>query len=121
MADKARHVIMKVDGKTSWDPKKTFGEQFSAFKKAWGAAMKSNDLKNAKGGDGWYDGDSFHLELADSKIAKTDARVDACFEEYVRLTRNMGWNKNEKFEKAYAKELMPFISAAEKTAGGGRK
>lgn len=121
MADKARHVIMKVDGKVNWDPKKVFGDQFSNFKKEWATAMKDNNLKNANGGDGWYDGDSFHLELADSKIAKTDERVTACFQEYVRLTREKGEDKNDKFEKTYASDLKPYIDAAEKKKGDAGK
>ena len=28
MADKARHVVMKADGKINWDPKKTLGDDF---------------------------------------------------------------------------------------------
>jgi hypothetical protein len=54
-------------------------------------------------------GDSFHLELPDSKIAKTDERVSACFEEYVRLTRSKNGKPNDKFEEAYEKELKPYI------------
>jgi hypothetical protein len=114
MADKARHVVMKADGKVTWDPKKTMGEDFDDFKKSWADAMKSNGLKNAKGGDGWYDGDAFHLELPDSKIAKTDARVAACFEEYARLTRKEGKEKNDKFEQDYAKDLEKYLAPYEK-------
>src|SRR5262249_25125953 len=40
MVDKARHVLMKVDGKVSWDAKKALGEDFEAFKKTWGELMK---------------------------------------------------------------------------------
>jgi hypothetical protein len=121
MADKARHVIMKVDGRVNWEPKKVFGDSFSDFKKEWAANMKGNSLKNASGGDGWDDGDSFHLELADSKIAHTDERVKACFQEYVRLTREKGKDKNDKFEKSYASELKSYIEAAEKKAGDKAK
>lgn len=114
MADKARHVIMKVDGKISWEPKKVFDDSFNDFKKAWAKAMKDNKLKNAEGKDGWYDGDSFHLELDDSKIDKTDERVAACLEEYVDLTRNKGKKQNDTFEKKYAKDLKPYIDKATK-------
>ena len=41
MADKARHVLMKADGKVVWDAKKTMGDDFDAFKKAWGTVMKA--------------------------------------------------------------------------------
>ncbi len=114
MADKARHVIMKVDGKINWEPKKALGDDFSDFKKEWASNMKSNGLKNANSGDGWYDGDAFHLELADAKIDRTDERVEACFVEYVRLTREAGKDPNVKFERAYARDLKPYIDAAEK-------
>jgi len=109
MADKARHVIMKADGKISWDAKKTMGEDFDDFKKAWARAMSKHGLKNANGKDGWYDGDSFHLELADSKIAKTDERVKACFEEYARLSRKENKGSNDKFEKEYASDLKSYL------------
>ncbi len=109
MADKARHVIMKVDGKVSFDPKKAIGDDFDAFKKKWGEAMKSNGLKNFKAGDGWAEGDAFHLELADSKIAKTDDRVKACLEEYARLSRKENKGKNDKFEKDYASDLKAYL------------
>jgi hypothetical protein len=114
MADKARHVIMKADGKVTWDPKKTMGDDFDEFKKKWAEAMKRNGLKNAKGGDGWFEGDEFHLELPDSKIDKTDQRVAACFEEYAKLTRKDGKPKNDKFEKDYAKDLEKYVAPYEK-------
>lgn len=110
MADKARHVIMKADGKVTWDPKKTMGDDYDALKKVWAETMKKCGLKNARGGDGWYDGDSFHLEMADSKIAKTDERVKACFEEYARLSRKEDKGKNEKFEKDYASDLKSYLA-----------
>jgi hypothetical protein len=113
MADKARHVIMKADGKLVWEPKKIMGAEYEAFKKSWGTVMKTRGLKNAKGADGWYDGDAFHLEMPDSKIAKTDERVEACLCEYVKLTRDAG-KTNDKFEKDYAKLLKPHIEKYEK-------
>jgi hypothetical protein len=109
MADKARHVIMKADGKITWDAKKTMAEDFNDFKKAWAKAMSKHGLKNANGKDGWYDGDAFHLELADSKIARTDERVKACFEEYARLSRKEDKGSNDKFEKDYAHDLKPYL------------
>jgi len=109
MADKARHVIMKSDGKVTWEPKKAMGDDFDAFKKSWASTMSRHGLKNANGKDGWYEGDAFHLELADSKIARSDERVKACFEEYTRLSRKENKGKNEKFEKDYAKDLKPYL------------
>src|SRR5262245_29551467 len=110
MAGSARHVIMKVDGKVSWEPKKTMGDDFNDFKKGWGDVMKRYGLKNYKGGDGWADGDEFHLELPDSKMDKSDKRVGQCFEEYAKLTRKDGKAKNEKFETEYAKDLEKYLA-----------
>ncbi len=70
--------------------------------------------KNAKGGDGWYDGDAFLLELADSKISKTDERVKACLVEYVRLSREEKKGTNDKFEKDYASLLAEYLKKYEK-------
>lgn len=116
MADKARHVIMKADGKVSWDAKKTMADDFDAFKKKWGETMKAKGLKNYKGADGWGAGDEFHLEMADSKIAKTDERVKACLDEYARLSRQEKKGRNEKFEKNYADLLKPYLEKYEKTS-----
>jgi hypothetical protein len=114
MADKARHVLMKVDGKVSWDAAKALGEDFKTFKDKWGQVMKKYGLKNFKGGDGWGAGDEFHLELADSKMSRTDDRALACLDEYARLTREKGQKQNAKFEKEYEKELKPYIEKYEK-------
>jgi hypothetical protein len=114
MADKARDLIMKVDGKVSWEPKDAFDDDFDTFKKKWGEAMKKNGLKNAGGGDGWPSWDEFHVELPDSKVAQSDARATACIAEYARLTREEGKKQNPKFEKDYAKLLEPYLAKYEK-------
>jgi hypothetical protein len=114
MTDSARHVVMKADGKYTDNPKKVLGEDFDEFKKQWAAAMKSNGLKNANGGDGWYEGDGFHLEMPESKMKKTDERAAACLEEYVKLTRKDGKPQNKKFEDKYAKDLEKYIKKYEK-------
>jgi len=116
MVDMARHVIMKADGTVTWKPKETMGDDFDAFKKKWADAMKSNGLKNASGKDGWDNDDSFHLELPDSKLDHSDARVVACYEEYAKLTRKDGKSKNDKFEKEYADELKKYVEKYEKDA-----
>jgi hypothetical protein len=117
MADKARDLHMKVDGKISWEPKDAFGDDFDAFKKKWGEAMKKNGLKNAAGGDGWPSWDEFHVELPDSKVSRTDERATACIAEYARLTREDGKKQNAKFEKEYAKLLQPHLAKYEKKTG----
>jgi hypothetical protein len=111
MSDKARHVLMKVDGKVSWDAKDAFGDKFSEFKTAWNKAMKSNSLKNAAGKDGWPSWDQFHLELDDAKIKRSSERAQACVEEYVRLTRKDKKKKNTGFEKNYKKMIDKALKA----------
>lgn len=113
MADTARHVIMKADGKVTWDAKKTMGEDWDAFKKTWSDVMKRHGLKNFKGADGWGDGDEFHLEIAESKVSRTDERAKACLDEYAKMTRQDGKTKNDKFEKDYAKLLKEYIAKYE--------
>ena len=77
----------------------------SDFKKAFGAALKSAGLKNFKGGDDYAAGDEFHVELPETKLAASDKRVLACFDEYAKLTRKDGKDQNKKFEKDYDKEI----------------
>jgi hypothetical protein len=103
MSDKARDLIMKLDGKVNWDAKKAFGEDFASFKKKWGELLKKHGLKNAAGGDGWPSWDEFHVELPDAKISLTDQRAGACIDEYVRLTRQESKKQNAEFEKTYGK------------------
>jgi len=119
MADKARHVAMKVDGK--WkdkvaDVKKALGDDYSTFTKKWGESMKKQGLKNAGNKDGWPSWDQFHLELPDSKIKKSSERAKSCLDEYARLTRKESKKKNAKFEKDYSKLLKSYIEKYEKEA-----
>ena len=114
MADKARHVLMTVDGKASWEPKEAFGDDFDQFTKEWGAAMKKHGLKNAEGNDGWPSWDEFHLELPESKMSTGDKRAQACLDEYAKLTRKDGKKQNKKFEDKYKKLLQPHIDKYEK-------
>ena len=128
MVDKARHVLMKItpagktSGKASWDLVAAFGskeEHFltqSAFKSEFGKQMKSADLKNHKGGDGYGDGDGFHVELADGKLLRSDKAVVACMIEYAKLTRIDGQKPNMTFENKWKSDLKPHIEAAEKKA-----
>jgi hypothetical protein len=115
MSDKARHVLMTVDGTVSWDPDVAFHMYFNEFKTKWGAAMKKHGLLNYNSKEGYGEGDAFHLELPDARIDKGDARAEACLEEYVRLTREGDkYKKNEKFEKKYEGLLKPYIKKYEK-------
>ena len=114
MGDKVRHILMKINGKVSWEPKDAYGDDIGEFEKKWGELMKTHGLKNAKGGDGWSSWDGFHLELPDSKMSTGDKQAQACLDEYARLTREEGKSKNDTFEKDYEKLLKPFFEKYEK-------
>jgi len=119
MSDKARHVLIKIDGGTNYkdDEKaaaKAFGEEFGTFKTKWGLVMRKYGLKNKAGGDGWAPGDPFHLELPGAKISRTSERANACLDEYARLTRVEGEKPNKPFEEKFAKLLAPHIKKYEK-------
>ncbi|MGQ0567632.1 MAG: hypothetical protein ACT4OK_21565 [Gemmobacter sp.] len=107
MTDNARHVILKVAGTSYYglSEAKELKEVEAAFKTAFGAALKAAGLKNYKGGDGFASGDEFHVELPETKLAASDKRVLACFDEYAKLTRKDGKAENKKFEKEYDKEI----------------
>ncbi|GMG82723.1 hypothetical protein LNKW23_19360 [Paralimibaculum aggregatum] len=115
MSDKARHVILRVDGTSYYGARKAFGyrENLEDFKRAWVAAMKAAGLVNHRGKLGWGDGDEFHLELPNSKISRRSAKARACMDEYVRLTREKAKPKNDRFETKYKK----LIEAAAKRVG----
>lgn len=103
MSDKARHVIMSVEGTAYYGlgkckPIRPFKKQFIA---AWGKAMSDAGLLNFKSEPGYRSGDEFHLELPDARLKKSDERARACMEHYVRETRKNGRKKNTKFEKSY--------------------
>ena len=90
------------------------GSNFELFKKKWVEVRKSFGLKDAKGGDTWFDSDPFHVELPDSKVSRTDERAEACLEEYARLTREKAQRKNPSFERSYSKLLEPYFKEYEK-------
>lgn len=121
MANQARHVLMRVDGKYSDDLKKAFGKDFGAFKKKWADLMLKHGLKNAAGKDGYPTWDEFHLELPEGKVDRTDDRAQACLDEYVRLTREEDRTKNVTFEKKYSKLLKPHIKKYEKKQEAAKK
>ena len=121
LVDKARHVKMLYGApgkkpKVSWDTTGAFGSKeqhfvtLAALQTKWASLMKKHDLKNHKGGDGWGKGDAFHFELDDSKVPRSDKRVQACLLHYAKLTRLEGKSKNVKFEKgSWKSDLKPFL------------
>lgn len=129
MVDKARHVKMLygAPGKkpgVSWDVKSAFGTKDEHFcsladlKTKWKAVMKSQELKNYKGGDGWGEGDAFHFELDDSKVPHSDKRVQACLAHYAKITRVEGKPRNNSFEtsKTWKPSLAPHLKKVEEEA-----
>jgi hypothetical protein len=69
----------------------------------------------------WYDGDAFHLEMSDSKIAETDDRVKACLEEYARRSRREQRQERSPvaFERAAAIDARKAqMSTVERPIGG---
>lgn len=128
MIDMARHVDLKygAPGKkaqVSWALSKAFGsgaEHFatlSEVKTKWNALMKTHSLKNYAGKDGWSNKDSFHFELAESKVPRNDPKVAACLEHYAKITRLEGAQRNTSFESgSWKSALAPYVKAAEKEA-----
>lgn len=126
MVDKARHVAMYYGPagkkpKISWAVGEAFGSKdqhfvaMSDLKNKWKALMKTHGLKNHKGGDGWGAGDAFHFELPDSKVPRSDKRVQACLAHYAKLTRIDGKPKNTSFETgSWKSDLKPHLEKAEK-------
>ncbi|MEO0401149.1 MAG: hypothetical protein AAF214_02125 [Pseudomonadota bacterium] len=122
LVDKARHVKMLYGAAgskpgVSWDLKGAFGAKdhhfmtLSTLQTKWAALMKKHDLKNHKGGDGWGKGDAFHFELDDSKVPRSDKRVQACLLHYAKLTRLEGKPKNTKFENgSWKSDLKPVLA-----------
>ena len=124
MTDAARHVGMyyaepgkaKTLAKKGADP---FGNEekhfmtFAEFKAEWSKQMKLQGLKNYKAKDGYADGDVYHVELPESRLARDSAEVIACMKEYVRLTREGGKKINATFETDWKAELKPYVAAAE--------
>ena len=102
MSDKARHVLLKIDGKgySGLKEAKPLKDHVKEFKEGWTRAMAKAGVLNHKGKAGWGEGDEFHLELPDGKIARTSERAGVCMEEYVKMTRKDGKKQNATFEKS---------------------
>lgn len=107
LADSARDITMVTTPKMN-RLEEIFGDRFDDFKTSWMDARKSLGLKDAAGKDGWVSWDPFHVEMPDSKVDKNDVRAQACIEEYVRLTREDGKKKNQKFETKYSDLIEKF-------------
>jgi hypothetical protein len=100
MTDNARHINLRKGNKVIVDAKRELTpEEYRAFVQAWNDAMRATGLRNFKNGTSYDHGDEFHLELPDTKLPFTDARVQDCLAEYARMTREEGKKKNANFER----------------------
>lgn len=125
MIDMARHVDLMYGApgkkaKISWDLKNAFGTKPQNFatmaelKAKWNSLMKTHKLKNYAGKDGWSDSDSFHFELADSKVPRNDPKIAECLAHYARITRINGKKKNTSFETgSWKTALAPHLKKVE--------
>ena len=64
-----------------------------------------NDLVNCKGEKKYHD-DQYHLELKDAKLGVDKKEEEACYLEYVILTKDDFPKINQKFEKTLAKKVL---------------
>ena len=101
MSDKARHILPRIDGvpyTSGSEFKRALGKHFPWFVAQWKDALRTCDLRDANGGQDWFEGDELHVELPDGKISQLDARAGACVDEYVRLINTGAGQRNHKFE-----------------------
>jgi len=117
MADAARHVGPKLNGKnlTSMKPLKdaVSKDDYDKFVEVYAAAMKTQGLRNYKGGADFLpsSADPLHMELPDSRLKDGDPKVEACRLAYAKATREDGKTKNEDYEKADKKWLEAYDKA----------
>ena len=110
MADSARHVGPKLNGKNLVevsDLKKAVSkEDYAKFVEVYAAAMKKQDLRNYKGDKDFLPDseDPCHMELPDSRLKDDDAKVTECRETYAKATRIDGKSRNKKFEESAAEK-----------------
>src|SRR5262249_46569924 len=113
MTDNARHINLRKGNKVIVDAKRELTpEEYRAFVQAWNDALRASGLRNYKNGTTYDHGVEFHLELPDTKLPFTDARVEQCLAEYARMTRDEGKKKNAKFEKE--RKVNQYLSDYEK-------
>jgi hypothetical protein len=104
MADAARHVGLKLNGKVTYDLKKfqkDSREDYDEFVEVYGSAMARQGLRNYRGGANFdpLGSDAYHMELKDSRLAPDSEPVQKCLQYYAKATREDGQKKNAKFEQ----------------------
>jgi hypothetical protein len=103
MADGAKHILVKEGGIVTWkmnELQKHDKAAFDVMVKTWNGAMKTQNLRNYKGGKAFdYNGsDPLHMELPSSRLPDNDPRVIKTLEIYAKATRLEGKFKNIPFE-----------------------
>jgi hypothetical protein len=103
MADGAKHILVKEGGIVTWKLNELEHHDKAAFQvmvKAWNGGMKTQDLRNYKGGKAFdYTGsDPLHMELPNSRLPDNDPRVIKTLEIYAKATRLDGKMRNIPFE-----------------------
>ncbi len=119
MSDKARHILPRVDGRAITDGdefERLLGSHLSGFTTLWASELRFNGLRDAGGGTTWFKSeklhDQLHVELPDAKIDQTNARAEACVDEYARLLQVEGKSQNHAFENALKPHLKLTLKAS---------
>jgi hypothetical protein len=128
MADKARHVGPKLDGKV-FDSMSKFkkalksDDDYACFVEIYGAAMKKQGLRNFGGGEGFLHAskDPLHLELLNSRLPSNHPEIEKCRLAYAKATRKEGQPKNSIYEKVDKAWLEAYDKANPQPAAEGEK
>jgi hypothetical protein len=110
MADGAKHILVRQGGAVQWklnEVKHKDQVAFGIMVKAWNEAMKTQNLRNYRGGQTFdHPGsDPLHMELPNSRLRDDDPRVVKTLEIYAKATRVDGHPRNMAFEVAKGSEF----------------
>lgn len=103
MTDSARHMLIKQGARATFALKgleTNYKDAWDVLVTAYNNAMGTQDLRNHTKGRGFqpFGGDALHVELPDSRLLDTDARVTQCLEAYAKATRIDNQPKNMRYE-----------------------
>jgi hypothetical protein len=103
MSDAAKHILVNVGGALRWDldkVAKTDKKAWAVLQDAWNKSMNVNDIRNFRGEKkfAFPSADPLHMELPNSRLKDSDARVIEALEVYAKATRVEGKAKNLDFE-----------------------
>lgn len=123
MIDATRDVGPQLDGKNLADlnalKKAVSKEDYAKFIAVYGAAMKKQGLRNAKGGTDFLStsADALQMQLANARLPETDPQLEKCRLAYAKATREDGKPKNKEYEGADKKWLATYDKAHPQPAG----